>query len=67
MISAHKKGAIKTSKRAKRLRSRLILCFTFLIDFQWICILEHRAIIIIIIIIIIVIIVIIVTFIFLLL
>ena len=55
MIFTHKKCAIKTSKPAKRLRSRLILCFTFLRDFKWICILENRAIIIIIIIIIIVI------------
>ena len=52
MIFTHKKCAIKTSKRAKRLRSRLILCFTFLRDFKWICILENRAIIIIIIIVI---------------
>ena len=60
MIFTHKKCAIKTSKRAKRLRSRLILCFTFLRDFKWICILENRAIIIIIIIIIINIIIIII-------
>ena len=53
MIFTHKKSAIKTSKPAKRLRSGLILWFTFLIDFKWICILENRAIIIIIIIIII--------------
>ena len=58
MIFTHKKCAIKTSKRAKRLRSRPILCFTFLTDFKWICILENRAIIVIIIIIIIIIIVI---------
>ena len=54
MIFTHKKCAIKTSKRAKRLRSRLVLCFTFLIDFKWICILENTAIIIIIIIIIVI-------------
>ena len=54
MIFTHKKCAIKTSKGAKHLRSRLILCFTFLIDFKWISILENRAIIIIIIIIIII-------------
>ena len=62
MIFTHKKCAIKTSKRAKRLRSRLILCFTFLRDFKWICILENRAIIIIIIIIIITIIIVIFIF-----
>ena len=62
MIFTHKKCAIKTSKRAKRLRSRLILCFTFLIDFQWICMLENRAIIIIIIIIIIIMIIVIFIF-----
>ena len=55
MIFTHKKCAIKTSKWAKRLRSRLILCFTFLIDFKWICLLENRAIIIVIIMIIIII------------
>ena len=55
MIFTHKKCAIKTSKRAKRLRWRLILCFSFLIGFKW-----NRAIIIIIIIIIIVIIIIII-------